>query len=825
MRLRLSQAAFVAFLFASVVALPAPAFADLPQQAAEALALAKAGKPQEAYQKVLEALERASDDVQVLTLASSYAHDAGHDDEALWYARLALERVEPGKDAAKQTESLTKLVAVLDPTVVAPAKGAPAAPSPIDAWASALFDLAKSCAGRKLWVNAVDLLSRLEDTSIGDKATAELAKIYANKQAVAVLLDSGLPVPLKSKRDRKSPEAIAREDAKHATWDARRKYKGDNYTLETDMSSVTAEAMSAAMEQMNKFYRKVFHVKERGGDTARVTIKLYRSRAEFDEHEGAEKPISPMVRGFFSPSELKVATYDHRTDGLGLGFTWSTLFHESSHQFTHLISADLVPAWLNEGTASYFEGARLLVNGTIETNLVPEGRLKALAKSLDAIETSSLGGQPSLKDVVSFYQPGSYPGEYYPYGWGLVYFLQNYEDESANRPYVQIYQDYIASYKTGGKHDPFQRFCDFFVVRAKQPGIETFEQFEAAWRKWIRGLHTTYFGPPSTADLLVTRARRQRDAKQTDNAIETYRWALGKRPGDVVANLELGDLFAAEKDKDRALYHWRAARVGLASLADEHAAIAGSSEDAAALSATLEGKLTTLDKDFTAALEGARAKFAPAVEERAKLYVEKGRARTALAVLDLADELDGASAAREALRESIRSEASVDLERWRRLPLAADLAGFEASPAFHVADGALVGKSQGLAACEWSGALAPHYRFEVRIANAAKNGVWGVQYSSSANGTYLLGWFPDGHAQLLKLAEQQEDLGVLAPISPAQLGDFVLAVERHEDRFDFYVDGKKVGSRPASGDELSGGIGVFQQGAEVRFSDLRVLQE
>src|SRR5262249_38779145 len=146
------------------------------------------------------------------------------------------------------------------------------------------------------------------------------------------------------------------------------------------------------------------------------------------------------------------------------------------------ISADLIPAWLNEGTASYFEGARLRTNGSVETNLIPEERLFYLEKSLKE-------GQPKLKDVVSFYKPGSYEGSYYPFGWGLVYFLLNYEDDKCERVYVQPYQDYIAAYSSGGKHDVLGRFVEYFVTKPKQPGVATFEDFEKRWSNWILDLH------------------------------------------------------------------------------------------------------------------------------------------------------------------------------------------------------------------------------------------------------------------------------------------------------------------------------------------------
>jgi len=192
------------------------------------------------------------------------------------------------------------------------------------------------------------------------------------------------------------------------------------------------------------------------------------------------------------------------------------------------------PSWLNEGTASFFEGARLLPNGAVETNLVPEMRLKDLPYFFKQ-------GKPGLEEVVSWFKPGSYEGEYYPFGWGLVYFLQNYENDKSQRIYEPLYHDYMAAYKSGGKHDVLGRFVEYFVTKAKDPAVKNFADFEARWRKWIQELDELYEGPPEKADALVARGRKQRSDKQLDSAVESLRWALRKRPGDVLANFELGE--------------------------------------------------------------------------------------------------------------------------------------------------------------------------------------------------------------------------------------------------------------------------------------------
>ncbi|MEY4070209.1 MAG: hypothetical protein RL721_823, partial [Candidatus Eisenbacteria bacterium] len=58
-----------------------------------------------------------------------------------------------------------------------------------------------------------------------------------------------------------------------------------------------------------------------------------------------------------------------------------TLFHEAAHQFVSL--ATRAAGWLNEGLASFFEGCRILPNGTVLMNMPATHRLFPLAENME----------------------------------------------------------------------------------------------------------------------------------------------------------------------------------------------------------------------------------------------------------------------------------------------------------------------------------------------------------------------------------------------------------------------------------------------------------
>ncbi len=766
-----------------------------------------AGSSDEALKRAEEALEWSPEDLALLDLAAQAAEADKEPDRALCYAAQALELATAPENAAL-AEALRKRIGELDPL-------AGKDQALLGEYAAALLALGNDCASRKLWVNAVDLLNRTQGSSSASAGEAALAKVYDNKKAVEALLDSGLDVPIRPRKKRVSAAKAAAEDQLHSSWDKAWEIKGSCYTIKTDMPRELAEQMSIAMEQMNAFYRKVFHVKEHGGgDTARVTISVYKSRAEFDQFEGKH---DAEIAGFFVPNANRVATYDPREDGRPLSELWSTLFHESSHQFTHLISADLIPSWLNEGTASYFEGARLLPNASVETNLVPEERLGWLPDLFKK-------GEPTLEDVVSYYEPGSYDGDYYPFGWGLVYFLLNYENDKSQRIYEPLYRDYMAAYKSGGKHDVLGRFVDFFVTKAKDPAVKTFADFETRWKAWIQAQHELYFGPPSVADTLITRGRKQRADKQLDAALESFRAALRKRPGDVVANFELGETLNAQKLSDAALYHYQKCVQAVRALPDAGATPPSGTKKASEVADEAQARVAKLNKELAEKLSKAEAGFAAGAATTARMYVDKGLPLYALRFLARAEAAFGGSRALAELRGQLATAAGVDTRRWRRLPLEAGLAGWQGSEAFTLAGDDIEAGEQG--GFLWADEVPKiPYRFEARVEqkNGKKPELVGLMFGESSEAEAIQGVLVYGPLVLAsEYGKKGWKEGDDALIAKTELKKAcTLAIEVRETEVEVFIDGASVGKRTYEAKKLAGGIGLCAEGT-VTFREVRV---
>ena len=231
-----------------------------------------AGSSDEALKRAEEALEWSPEDLALLDLAAQAAEADKEPDRALCYAAQALELATAPENAAL-AEALRKRIADLDPLG---GKGKQI----IGEYSNALLALGRNVGKRKLFVNGVDF-SRSRGTPSCEAAEAELAKIYDNKKAVEALIESGLDVPWKAKKKR-APEAAA-EDAKHATWATAWEVKGEQYTVKTDFPREMADSISLAMEQMNAVLPEgVPREGVGGGQTARVTLCVYKDRDEFD---------------------------------------------------------------------------------------------------------------------------------------------------------------------------------------------------------------------------------------------------------------------------------------------------------------------------------------------------------------------------------------------------------------------------------------------------------------------------------------------------------------------------------------------------------------
>jgi hypothetical protein len=784
---------------------------DVPAQYAEAKSLLDANRAPDALAKAKVGLEYAPDNIELLDLASRAAAAAGDNDQALWYASLAVEQAAPGKE--KQIAEIQKRAAELDPL-----QGKNQAV--IGAYAQALLAVGEKCASKKLYATAVELFQRCKGTPAAAQAEVELGKIYDNKPAVEALLDSGVDVPIKAKKKR-SAAAVAKEDKKHATWATAYQIKGKCYTIITDMGSDMAEQISLAMEQINRFYRKMFHIKEQGGDTAHVTIKVFRTRAEFDAHarDKGDPVMAPGVKGFFVASANKVCTYDTREEGFPPSFLWSTLFHESSHQFTSLtFFGNPVPTWLNEGTASYFEGARLRSNGTVETNLVADLRLTELKIHLDE-------GNPTLADVVSYPKQGSYPGEYYPFGWGLAYFLNNYEDDKSVRVYKPIYHEYMLSYKSGNPPDPMARFVEYFVTKAKQPGVASFADFEKRWKAWILALFDIQYGGRDKADVLLARARKQRADKQPEAALDSYRWALRKRPGDLRATYELAELLSEMKRDDAALLNFQRARAIARSLEDRAKPVAsGDTTTAAEIIDKASARISQIDKTANDSLNAADAALLAAALETAKAYAEAKLPMTALRLIDQSQGSMGVTSELQKLRAEIAKSSNADTRRWRRVAIGADLAEWEAGEGWSAQGESLVASSESLGQCFWNEELPDRYGFQVRTdaSQLDKGSVIGIAFGAAGSSLQVLAIYPDGDIVAIEVKKGGvKVVKQVGHVDKAQLASVVIGIEVSQGSVEFTLDGKSAAKRDYPPDDLEGAVGLVIYKGKGTFSEIK----
>ncbi len=287
--------------------------------------------------------------------------------------------------------------------------------------------------------------------------------------------------------------------------------QAEHYQVVASLEAEVAELVAHTMDDIYRSYVQIYF----DGDTKKTSLP----RAEIRIHPSweamtAEFPgtPSPGLGGWWSAGENRVVCYDTRGRTQSLDEMLDTLFHEASHQFISMLaSGSSVPSWLNEGTSCFFEGAVAMADHRVLWPDAALGRLQELSARL-----TQEGAGPSLADVVGYAGASSYPGEYYCFGWGLVYFLQQWEDpltlEYSYRPLYARYRDLVID--RGGSRDAFD---EVFLGKASPLGHDTFEDFERDWKRWI--LETV--APLHMGREETIRERRWQEARRYLAAAET----------------------------------------------------------------------------------------------------------------------------------------------------------------------------------------------------------------------------------------------------------------------------------------------------------------
>ena len=362
-------------------------------------------------------------------------------------------------------------------------------------------------------------------------------------------------------------EWIEEFDAAHATWDTAAELERSNYITVTDAGYEVLVRAAEAMEQMNSFYRQFFRygTEEDGKNVPRIRVHIFKTREEY-----LTLGIGPPVE--WSGGHFTGGAVETYVEG-GFESMVGTLFHEAAHQFVSL--ATNAVGWLNEGLASFFEGTRILPNGTVIMNMPANHRLFPLAERMDKgwMAHAQDGYDPNDSSSTPEKAPTfrilienrySWGPPWYAPTWGLVYFLYNYQDPVDGRfVYRAAFQEFINA--SGGKtgDSAVGTFTEVVLAHPK-PAYKvegagavtlpaTVEEIDAVWKAWTLALREEVQGNVTKAKPYGDWGRYAVEAGDYVDALEHFEKGLVANPGDVDLLLAFADLLEEHfDDSDRA---------------------------------------------------------------------------------------------------------------------------------------------------------------------------------------------------------------------------------------------------------------------------------
>ncbi|HEX6883902.1 MAG TPA: hypothetical protein VF530_11020, partial [Planctomycetota bacterium] len=611
------------------------------------------------------ALERDPNALEAWELSERWAAKAGDADEQVYalHRQMALARAQK-KDKAT-LEALRARLLPLDP---------------------------QSDQIAKLRTNYVDRFLKLGETY--EKLKRPHSAIQAYKSALALDPDradltatieriAAAPDPSLAENARPkdllegvSAEWIAEFDQKHLDWKDRAILEKPNYRTQTNCGYSVLVRTAEAMEQMNAFYRIFFRYGAEGDKrgVSRIDVNIYKTREEYTQDP------NDWSGGHFTGSAVE--TY---IGPGGFEDMVGTLFHEAAHQFVSLATS--AEGWLNEGLASFFEGTRILANGTVQMNLPANHRLFPLVERMqrgfmddvrDGIDPSDVTKSPPKAPSFRIVLENQYewgPPWYAP-TWGVVYFLYNFQDPSDGRfVYRKSFWDFIDA--SGGKmgKTAIETFEEL-VLGNPAPVTDgetstltlprTVDELNEVWKEWLFRLRDQQTGALKEELPYLSWARFARKRGALDDASEFFEKALLQAPTDLDVLGEFAAHLSERRNDDRA------AKL----LATALAVIENTEPVDTRRLAEVEGRMRKVDPNY-ARLDEVRSKLIEDVGAVVARYYEAGLNLQGMEVAyHLANEL--AEPSLFALYErGVRAEGR-SLATWRLAYNEEDLRGWSA---------------------------------------------------------------------------------------------------------------------------------------------------
>ncbi|MHC4892057.1 MAG: hypothetical protein ACYTFV_01595 [Planctomycetota bacterium] len=483
------------------------------------------------------ALERDRRSIRAWRLYENWAEAAGDRDEQVWAAHKQLENSIYQNRPKREIDDLEDHLAVLDPL-------SRDLSTLRERYVDKLLKLADEYTADKRRHSAIrthkEILALDPSRSESEAAIEELASapdpsLAADAKPVDLFADV-------------TDEWIDDHDERTKDWGDRAKLTRDNYVTQTNSGYEMMVRAAEAMEQMNAFYRVFFEygTEEHAGGVPRIDLLIYDTRDEYLEIGGAIE----WSRGFFNGSSVQ--TY---AGGDSFETIVGVLFHEAAHQFVSL--ATNASGWLNEGVASFFEGTRILANGTVIMNLPANGRLFPLASRMergfmehvnDGIDPSDPNTTPEKAPTFAIVLSGRYawgPPWYAP-TWGVVYFCYNYQHPVDGRyVYRAAFRDFMDSLSSRLGDSAVEHFEEVILANPSAPtkGVpeasgglalpETVEDLEPVWKDWILTLRDEQSGKVDVERPWFQWAQYAIQRKDYSVAFEQFEKALIDTPSDI----------------------------------------------------------------------------------------------------------------------------------------------------------------------------------------------------------------------------------------------------------------------------------------------------
>ena len=204
---------------------------------------------------------------------------------------------------------------------------------------------------------------------------------------------------------------------------------------DTEFHKLLPEFMESTYHQYTKLFPNM-----QTSDSRRLQVYLFQSRREWEAFSAKRFPRKARLyrrirQGAYCEGDLCVAYYIRRV------YTLSVLAHEGLHAFVHRHFAGTLPAWLNEGLATYCEGYEYGVESPKFTPDRNEFRLNSLRAALLGDQLVPLREllRTHAGEVVRGTSPGVYA--YYSQAWALIVYLRHGEKGKYAREFESLLQD------------------------------------------------------------------------------------------------------------------------------------------------------------------------------------------------------------------------------------------------------------------------------------------------------------------------------------------------------------------------------------------------